>query len=92
MDYSYQIAQYNLVIDALKDDPEKAAHVENMRKIVDDLTLYQRNKTFNADSNKTLSQERAIDRWSWIRGGSVSYTVHIGFVSLKNTRNYTGLT
>ena len=56
MDYSYQIAQYNLVIDDLKDDPEKAAHVENMRKIVDDLTLYQRNKTFNADSNKTLSQ------------------------------------
>ena len=66
-DYAYQIAQYNLVIDALKDDPEKEAHVENMRKIVDDLNLYLVNKAYNSDSNVTLTQARAVERWGWIR-------------------------
>lgn len=91
-DYSYQIAQYNLVIDALKEDPLKSAHVNNMMKIVDDLTLYLKNQRINIDSNYTLTQQRSTDRWSWIREGSVTYTIHIGFVDLIGTRDYTALT
>ena len=63
-----------------------------MRKIVDDLTLYLRNQYFNIDSNFTLTQQRSKDRWSWIREGSVTYTIHIGFVDLVGTRDYTALT
>lgn len=60
-----------------------AAHVKNIKKIVDDISLYQSNLTYNhSDSNSTLTQLRAIDRKKYIVENSVSYISHVGFVSL----------
>lgn len=57
-----------------------AAHVNNLKKIVDDLTLNIANINFNVDSNKTLTQQRAIDRASVIKAGSINYNCHISFI------------
>jgi len=67
-------------------------HVTNLRKIVDDLTLNLVNNAFNADSNNTLSQTRASNRYSYIRTGSITYVSHIAFVSMTTSLDYTGLT
>lgn len=56
-----------------------SAHVTNLRKIYDDIVLNMSNKAFNGDSNLTLTKIRATDRYSYIRGGSISYISHIGF-------------
>lgn len=69
-----------------------APHVSNLKKIVDDLTLNLTNKAFNADSNNTLTQTRASDRYSYIRAGSISYISHIGFLPMSTSLDYTGLT
>ena len=68
-----------------------SAHVVAITKMVDDLRLYLVNQKFNADSNLTLTQERAVDRFSYIRGGSIHYIYHIGFVGLDKSRSFTGL-
>jgi len=67
-------------------------HVTNLRKIVDDLTLNLVNNAFNADSNNTLSQTRASNRYSYIRTGSITYVSHIAFVPMTTSLDYTGLT
>ena len=91
-DYQYQIQKYNLVIDQLKNIPDMGAHIINILKIVDDLTLSLTNNSFNADSNLTLTKERAQQRFSWIRSGSISYVSHIAFVELDDAETYSGLT
>lgn len=91
-DYAYQISRYDLVLTQLKKDEEMSAHVVNISKIVDDLTLKLVNTAFNTDSNLTLTKIRAIDRFSHIQEGSISYISHIAFVSLEESSNYTGLT
>ena len=68
-DYSSQITLYNSVITALQANPNMAPHVSNLLKIVDDLTLNLKNQAFNADSNYTLTQIRASNRYSYIRAG-----------------------
>jgi hypothetical protein len=69
-----------------------APHVTNLRKIVDDLTLNLVNQSFNADSNNTLTQTRASNRYSYIRAGSITYVSHIAFVAMSSSLDYTGLT
>lgn len=54
--YEDQIAKYNLALEQLKLNPNMSAHVVAITKIVDDLSLYKNNMTFNADSNSTLTQ------------------------------------
>lgn len=73
-------------------NPNMAAHIVNLSKIVDDLSLSVTNIAFNSDSNLTLTQLRAADRYSYIRGGSISYISHLGFISLDQIQMYTGLT
>lgn len=55
------------------------AHVANINKIVDVLVLRQENYVFHSDLNSTLTHSRAINRHSWIRGGSIKYNVHLSF-------------
>ena len=59
------------------------AHVVAITKMVDDLIMFNTNMAFNADSNSTLTQERSVDRYSYIKDGSVSYISHIGFEALS---------
>lgn len=81
-DYSNQIFHYDRVISNMSVNPNMAAHIVNLSKIVDDLSLSVTNIAFNSDSNLTLTQLRAADRYSYIRGGSISYISHLGFISL----------
>jgi hypothetical protein len=81
-DFTYQITEFNHILDQLRLDSNMTAHVTNISKIVDDLGLQVTNLAFNSDSDLTLTKERATTRYSYIRGGSISYISHIGFVSL----------
>jgi hypothetical protein len=58
---------------------DMAAHINNFKKIIDDLRLNLSNIRFNKDSNQALTQQRAIDRFGYIRGGSVKYNCHLTF-------------
>jgi hypothetical protein len=91
-DYEEQISKYELVLDKLRQNPNMAAHVVSISKMVDDLKTNAINTRFNADTNLTLTQERAVDRFSLIRGGSISYLSHIAYGSLAESQTFTGLT
>lgn len=90
--YAAQIAQYTPIRDQFRADPELEAHAVNLSKIIDDLTLNISNVAFNTDSNLTLTQQRAVDRFSYINKESIFYISHIGFVPLSSGTEYSGLT
>jgi hypothetical protein len=77
--YAEQIGKYNLALAQLKTDPNMYAHVVYITKMVDDLQLNLDNSRFNADSNFTLTEIRAVDRRDYFRSGSIYYVYHIGF-------------
>ena len=66
-DYSMLVTKYTNVIEQFRLDESMAAHVKNLEKVVDDLMLNIELNAFNADSNLTLTQVRAIARHSYIR-------------------------
>lgn len=90
--YAAQIVQYTPIRDQFRADPELEAHAVNISKIIDDLTLNISNVAFNTDSNLTLTQQRAVDRFSYINKESIFYISHIGFVPLSSGTEYSGLT
>ena len=67
-----------------------AAHVKNIKKIMDDLQLNLSNIGFNDEENGTLSRARAVDRHGWIREGSIAYNCHFCFREGEDI--YEGLT
>lgn len=72
---------------------ELAAHCVNISKIIDDLRQRIQNNNFNADSNLTLTQYRASQRFSYIDNETISYVSHIAYNDPgQTTTNYSGLT
>jgi hypothetical protein len=72
-----------------------AAHCVNISKIIDDLNQRIRNNTFNNDSNLTLTQYRAAQRFSYIDNNTISYISHIDYLDPTDSTgltNYAGLT
>lgn len=90
--YASQVSQYTPIRDQFRADPELEAHAVNLSKIIDDLTLNISNVAFNTDSNLTLTQQRAIDRFSYVNKDTIYYISHIGFVPLDSSTEYSGMT
>ena len=57
--YSDQLTRYLAVLDTLTQVPSLAAHVVNIRKIIDDINMNIENNVLSADSNLTLTKIRA---------------------------------
>ena len=56
------------------------AHVKNINKIVDDISTNLINRSFNADTDSTLTQDRTIERFDYVVPDSLSYIAHIGYL------------
>ena len=59
------------------------AHIKNITKVVDDLKVTLLNRTFNDDTDSTLTQQRTIERYQYVVSNSVSYIAHIGYMPLS---------
>ena len=67
------------------------AHIKNINKIVDDIKVNLTNKIFNTDTNSTLTQLRAIERFDYIVHNSITYISHICYLPISQTNTFTGL-
>lgn len=65
------------------------AHVVSLSKIKDDLQIYVNNSIYNNQSNSTLTQERAVKRFSYINSTNITYAIHIAFSSLQENQGET---